>query len=93
MATIGETKKIIGNSGYGSLVIDKTRHRTIKYVQDEKQACVLVNRPQFRKLECISEVGTYYEVVLAKAKIRRFISIRGKHNILLSVNNLRFASI
>ena len=50
MAIIGETKKMVGNSGYGSLVIDKTRHRTIKYVQGEKQACVLVNRPQFRKL-------------------------------------------
>jgi hypothetical protein len=84
---------MIGNSGYGSLVIDKARHRTIKYLQGEKQACVLVNRPQCRKLECISEVDTYYEVELVKAKIRRFISVSGKHNILLTVNNLRFTSI
>jgi hypothetical protein len=53
-------------------VIDKARHRTIKYLQGEKQACVLVNRSQCRKLECISEVDTYYEVELVKAKIRRF---------------------
>jgi hypothetical protein len=59
-------------------------HRTIKYLQGEKQACVLVNRSQCRKLECISEVDTYYEVELVKAKIRRFISVSGKHNILLA---------
>lgn len=76
MAIIGETKKMIGNSGYGSLVMDKTRHRTIKYVQGEKQASVLVNSPQFRKLECISEEDSYYEVELAKDKIKLDLPIQ-----------------
>ena len=62
--------------------MDKTRHRTIKYVQGKKQACGLVNKPQFRKLECISEEDSYYEVELAKDKIGLDLPIQPNYMIL-----------
>ena len=55
---------------YVSNLSKQTLDRNIKYVQGEKPACLLVNKPQFRKLECISEGDTYYEVELAKDKIK-----------------------
>ncbi|CAC5398497.1 unnamed protein product [Mytilus coruscus] len=76
MAIIGKTRKLIGNSAYGSLIMDKTRHRNIKYVQGETPACLLVNKAQFRKLECISEETAYNEVELSKDKIQLDLSIQ-----------------
>ena len=44
------TMKLIGNSGYGSLIMDKTKHQNIKYVASQHEASLLVNNPHFRKL-------------------------------------------
>ncbi|VDI17856.1 Hypothetical predicted protein [Mytilus galloprovincialis] len=50
--------------------MDNTRKRNIKYVQGETPTCLLVNKAQFWKLECIHEETAYYEVELSKVKIR-----------------------
>ena len=46
-AIIAETMKIIGNSGYGSLIMDKSKHRNIQYIQGENKTCLKVNDPLF----------------------------------------------
>jgi hypothetical protein len=75
-AIIADTMKLIGNSGYGSLIMDKTKHRSIKYVQGENDVCLLVNRPEFRKLDCIEPEEQYYELEMAKRKIKLDLPIQ-----------------
>lgn len=54
--------KVIGNSGYGSLIVDKTKHHEIKYVQGEHKTCLKVNDPLFQKLECLDVGEQHYEM-------------------------------
>ena len=61
------TMKLIGNSGYGSLIMDKSKHRQVKYVDSKPRACMLVNRRRFRKLTELSD--QYFEVEMAKESI------------------------
>ena len=75
-AIIADTNKVIGNSGYGSLIMDKTKHRAIKYVQGENETCLKVNDPLFQKLECLDEEEQYYEVEMAKCKIKLDLPIQ-----------------
>lgn len=65
---IADTMKVIGNYGYGSLIMDKTKHRDIKNIQGENKACLKVNEPKIRKLECLDVEGQFYELELAKNK-------------------------
>ena len=48
---IADTMKVIGNSSYGSLIMDKTKHSDVKYVQGENQTCLKINDPLFRNLD------------------------------------------
>ncbi len=75
-AIIADTMKVIGNSGYGSLIMDKTKHRDVKYVQGENETCMKVNDPLFRKLDCLDEEEQYYEVEMAKRKIKLDLPIQ-----------------
>ena len=52
-AIIADTMRVIVNSGYGSLIMDKTRHRDIQYLQGENETCLKINDPLFRKLDCL----------------------------------------
>ncbi|MCG8047362.1 MAG: hypothetical protein N0E48_17320, partial [Candidatus Thiodiazotropha endolucinida] len=75
-AIIADTMKVIGNSGYGSLIMDKTKHREVKYVQGENETCLKVNDPLFQKLECLDPEEQYYEVEMAKRKIKLDLPIQ-----------------
>lgn len=75
-AIIADTMKVIGNAGYGSLIMDKTKHREVKYVQGENETCLKVNDPLFHKLECLDPEGQYYEVEMAKRKIKLDLPIQ-----------------
>ena len=75
-AIIADTSKVIGNSGYGSLIMDKSKHRQIKYVQGENETCLKVNDPLFQKLDCLDEEEQYYEVEMAKRKIKLDLPIQ-----------------
>ena len=44
-AIIAETMRVVGNSGYGSLIMDKSKHRNIQYIQGENETCLKVNDP------------------------------------------------
>ncbi|KAJ8300697.1 hypothetical protein KUTeg_022216 [Tegillarca granosa] len=39
-AIIADTMKVIGNSAYGSMIMDKHKHRDIIYVQGENETCL-----------------------------------------------------
>lgn len=73
---IADTMKLIANSGYGSLIMDKTKHRSIKYVDTENKACLLVNDPAFRKLDCLDVEQQYYEAEMAKQTIKLDLPIQ-----------------
>ncbi|KAJ8314770.1 hypothetical protein KUTeg_006920 [Tegillarca granosa] len=73
---IADTMKPIGNSGYGSLIMDKTKHKDVVYVQDEGPACLLINQPLFRKMECIDAENQYYEAEMAKSRIKLDLPIQ-----------------
>ncbi|MCG7866661.1 MAG: hypothetical protein JAY74_09850, partial [Candidatus Thiodiazotropha taylori] len=73
---IADTNKVIGNSGYGSLIMDKSKHSDVKYVQGENETCLKINDPLFRNLECLDQEEQYYEVEMAKRKIRLDLPIQ-----------------
>ena len=75
-AIIADTMKVIGNSGYGSLIMDKTRHHDIQYLQGENETCLKINDPLFRKLDCLDPEEQYYEVEMAKRKIKLDLPIQ-----------------
>ena len=81
-AIIADTMKVIGNSGYGSLIMDKTRHRNIQYLQGENEMCLKINDPLFQKLECLDPEEQYYEVEMAKRKIKLDLPIQLRYFIL-----------
>ena len=55
MAIITDTMKLLGNSGYSSLLLDKERHRDICYVLGERQMKLKVNDPRFRHLTSLDD--------------------------------------
>ena len=75
-AIIADTNKVIGNSGYGSLIMDKSKHRQIKNVQGKNETCLKVNDPLFQKLDCLDEEEQLYEVEMAKRKIKLDLPIQ-----------------
>ncbi len=75
-AIIADTMKLIGNSGYGSLIMDKTRHRNVTYVSGENEACYQVNIPQFRTMSCLDLEDGFYEIESAKKRIKLDLPIQ-----------------
>jgi hypothetical protein len=66
-AIIADTMKLLGNSAYGSMILDKTRHQSVKYVEGVHQAQLKANDPKFRKMSELDD--DYYEIELAKKSI------------------------
>ena len=63
---LASTMKLIGNSAYGSLLMDKEKHQNIKYVSGKVNACQLANKKQFRRA---TELGdNIFEMEMAKAE-------------------------
>ena len=57
-----------GNSAYGCMLLDKTRHQDVRYVGSKAAACRAVNEPTFRKMTEIDD--GYYELEMAKRRTR-----------------------
>ena len=47
---IADTMKLIGNSGYGSLIMDKEKHTNVRYCTGKRKACLAANKPEYRKM-------------------------------------------
>ena len=60
----GDTSKLIGNSAYGSMLLDPTKHRAIKYAFDSNRVSQQVNEPTFRHFNKLD--SDFYEIEHAK---------------------------
>ena len=77
---IADTMKLIGNSGYGSLIMDKTKHQDTLYAQGLGAAQLKINEPCFKK--CTVIIDDTYEMEMAKKKIRFDLPIQLGYHIL-----------
>ena len=77
---IADTMKLIGNSGYGSLIMDKTKHQDTLYAQGRGAAQLKINEPCFKK--CTVIIDDTYEMEMAKKKIRFDLPIQLGYHIL-----------
>ena len=64
---LGQMAKVLGNSAYGSLLLDKTKHVNVKYVHEKSKAHLAVNDPLFKKLTELP--GELFEIEKAKRTI------------------------
>ena len=61
---MADTMKLLGNSAYGYMILDKTRHRRVLYVKGASKAKLKVNEPSFVSL---TELGTdRFEIQMKK---------------------------
>lgn len=74
MSVIADTQKLIGNCGYGGLIMDQSKHRHVTYVNGANAASQEVNNPLFMAVtELQDEV---YEVEKAKKMIIFYLPIQ-----------------
>ena len=66
-AIIADTMKLIGNSIYGSFLMDKTKHQDTVYVDGLGAAQLKFNEPRFSKATSITE--DMFELQMSKQKI------------------------
>jgi len=72
--SFADTMKLIGNSAFGSMIMNKAKHKNIYYVKGIEEASKAVNDELFEKL---SEIGAdYYEVERFKSKIQLNLPIQ-----------------
>jgi G:T-mismatch repair DNA endonuclease (very short patch repair protein) len=69
-AILADTNKLIGNSCYGKTIVNKDRHKDVKYVHGHKDAYFAISRRNFDSLEEISD--EFYEVSFKKMRVRFF---------------------
>ena len=67
-AIIADTMKLIGNSAYGGIIMQKERQHQVKYYSQKHKAVLAINSPRFRKVTEIDE--DFFEIESAKAQIR-----------------------
>ena len=60
LEVLATTMKLIGNSGYGSLIMDKKKHQKLHYSDNMCDAQIKVNDRKFRRLEELEE-GELFE--------------------------------
>ena len=77
---IAETMKLIGNSGYGSLIMDKEKHLYTDYAEGRGSAQIKINDPRFKKCTAIED--DLFEVEMAKSKITFDLPIQLGYHIL-----------
>ena len=66
---IADLMKLIGNSAFGSMIMNKQKHSTVTYIEDENKACMKVNDPNFKNLTELDPIESYYEVQMFKKKL------------------------
>ena len=63
----GDTSKLIGNSAYGSMLLDPTKYRNIRYAFDSHNVSRQVNQPTFRHFNKLE--SDFFEVEHSKKQI------------------------
>ena len=59
-AIIGETYKLVSNSSYGSLLMDKAKHTNVKYLMNKSEVCKFINSLVFKNMNKLGQ--NLYEV-------------------------------
>ena len=67
LSIIADTMKLLGNSAYGSMIMDKEKHKSVIYVKGEVNGKMKVNQRNFQSLTELG--GEMYEIEMAKKTI------------------------
>ena len=59
---LASTMKLIGNSAYGSFIMDKEKHTEIKYFDNAHEAQIKVNSEKFRNSEELEDGELYWSL-------------------------------
>ena len=74
LSIIADLNKLIGNSAYGSTIMNKLKHSKVRYIQGENQACLLANQPTFKSMTELSQ--DFFEVEMNHNKIKLDLPIQ-----------------
>lgn len=66
---ISDTVKVEGNPAYGSLLLNKEKFTKIEYVEGHLQASKKINEKNFKKLDELNPLESFYEVQMSPKKI------------------------
>ena len=80
MKPVADGVKLIGNSAYGSVIMDKEKHQNTRYVTDEGYAQQLVNNARFKSMGELSD--KLYEVSMSKSRVQCDLPIQLGYTIL-----------
>ncbi len=71
---LGETAKLVGNSGFGRFLMDVSRHQDVSYHQDEAKITRAINSFFFRDLEELSD--QVIELKMSKKRLKMDLPIQ-----------------
>ena len=57
--------KLLGNSAYGSMIMDQEKHQKVEYVKGSRDIVLKVNLPTFKKIEDLGD--DFAEIGLMKS--------------------------
>lgn len=69
-AILADTRKLEGNSAYGSTIMNQENFQEVKYIRGEGKAMVEINNPQFKKLTSLLDDEELYEIEKHKKKYK-----------------------
>ena len=75
-AILADTRKLEGNSAYGSTIMNQENFQDVKYVRGEGKAMIEMNEPQFKKLTTLLENEELYEIEKSKKMIKLNLPIQ-----------------
>lgn len=65
-AIVADTRKLEGNSAFGSTIMDQEKFQIVKYVRGEGNAMMEINEPRFKKLTTLIEDEELFEIERSK---------------------------
>ena len=88
---IPDRMKLIGNTGFGSMIMDHEKHQKVIYVKGDEDIQMKCNDPHFKKLTEFSE--DFFEVEMSKSKQILNLPIQIGYSILQYVERSDFEYI
>lgn len=69
---IADTRKLEGNSAFGSTIMDQEKFQTVKFVRGKGKAIMETNEPAFKKLSTLFDEEELFEIEKSKKKLTEF---------------------
>ena len=76
LSIIADLSKLIGNSAYGSTILNKLKQSDVRYVEGENEACLKANEKGFKSMTQLSDDYEFYEIESQKNKIKLDLPIQ-----------------